>query len=1243
MNNLLRKATKLLLGISLAAGVGVAIGNNNRGIISTDATSSVSGTYVKVTSATGISAGDTVIMVNTAGTKALTGISTTSTKYGTLADVTVSNNTITLTNADVEELTVETGYNSSGFSFKGTGDISGYLTWTSGNSLNSNATKSANTSWTLSASDGTLTIANNSTNTRLIRFNSDRFACYTTSTGTLAQLYKKGASLTKLATPTNVSATGSTISWTNVSNNSGYAYSINTSPATTGNLDQNTTSFDASTLSLNPGNYTFQIKAKGDGTSYSDSDYCTAVAFEIPDDGYDRDTFTVSDLAATTTSYTEFSVSGVSGATYVGWSAMPGSPNTGYMQFNNYSSPKNRSIATSVTGGYIKEISVTWGNDNGKEFSVYVSNTPYNSSSSGDTGTVQSSTLSSSNSKVTISGNYKYVSLYPNGAIYPASITFVWEPVSAYVTGVTVTGNMSTISYNTVQSWSNAGLTATASMSDSSSYGGEFSWAYSPLTPAAAVIANNGNEVTGLSVTATASAETESGSKSTSGISVSYATVAQGIAATPGTGTLSNAIVKGIVSQIDDISISYGNATYYISDDGSTTNQLKVYHGKYLSDASFTNVNQLEVGDNVVIYGGLTTYSSSPQFAADNYLLSLDRPASNNPSITITEAAFTMNLGDSDVSLHETHENMPEGGSIRWISGTPATATIGESTGVVHAVAVGTTEISAQILDDESNVVASNSITITVISCPIHIGDEIYFYAEYSSTTYYMAAVGQTSSSDEQDKVMFTVEAGNTNGSFSFKNGSNYLKCTSSSPYLGSSTEKDDTTSWIVADNGNDIIITSVSTTTRSVMWNYNNGSPRFGAYSSPNATILRVQIGLPVAPTYVTLNKSTLTLENGTSETLTYTTDQYVSFVWVSSAPAVATVDSTGSVECVANSGTAVIRIFYDTNKNGSYNDGEPTSTCTVTATPAVIHFADTNYGGVATRIESDSTGTSLDGKKVIFGCEDQEVVSGALDGVVMNYHSTAEEEFDVVYNSTNYTFTIGNGRADTHITVFTLHSISSGVYSISADISGNTKYLEETTVKKLAYSDEAYSWNVSISSGTATIQSTNGYLKYNHSSPRFTTYASGQDDVELYEYKSFYEEATEYAEYFVGGNTGTCADTINDWSDLGDMFGDLSTGAQNIYKIATHTAPETYSHEISVEHAVARYDDALLKHTELRSNEFMGRVSEGTLSYSSASSITVLGLKENTNTIAIIVIISMVSVTAIGGYFFIKRRKVN
>ena len=815
------------------------------------------------------------------------------------------------------------------------------------------------------------------------------------------------------------------------------------------------------------------------------------------------------------------------------------------------------------------------------------------------------------------------------------------------VTGVTVTGTSSKTSYSTVDSWSNAGLTANVSMSDSSTYGGTVAWSYTPdLTPAAAVIANSNDEVTGYSLTATATADEKSGSKTTTGVSVSYATVAQGLAAVPNANDeLDNVIVKGIVSRIDSIdTTTYYNATYFISDDGDESNELEIYRGKGVANANITNVNDIKVGDIVVVYGNLKYYNgSTKEFLQGNYLLSLDRPASTAPSVTITEASFTMSLGDADVTLHETHENLPEGGSIKWVSGTPATATIDQSTGVVHAVATGTTEITAQVLDSGSNVVASNSITVTVVSCPIHVGDEIYFYAEYSSTTYYMSAVGQTSSSTESEKITFTVESGYSAGSFSFKHGSDYLKCTASSPYLGSGEDKDNTTSWTVVDNGSAIVITSVSTTTRSIMWNYNNGNPRFGAYASPSATILRVQIGLPAAPTYVTLNKSTLTLENGSSETLTYTTDEYVGFTWVSSDPSVATVDSTGLVECEANSGSAVIRVFYDADKDGTYDVGEPTDTCTVTATAAQIHFADSNYGGVATRIDADSTGTSLDGKKVIFGCASQTAISGSLSGQIISSHDTDEESFTVSYDSSNHKFTLGNGRTDTGVTVYTLHSVSSGVYSISTVISGNTKYLTETQVKKLAYDDSAYSWNISISSGTATIQSTDGYLKYNSGSPRFTTYASGQTDIEIYEFASYYDEATEYAEYFVGGTTGTCADTISDWSDLGDMFNDLSSGAQNIYKIATHLDSSSYSHEVSVEHAVARYDDALLKHSELRTNEFMGRVAEGTLSYSSPNVVLVSIAKENTNTVAIIVIISLVSVTAIGGYFFLKRREEN
>ena len=207
MNKFLQKLAKLFLGISMAAGVGVAIGANNTGAGRVDAASN-SGTYTKVTTANGIAAGDTIIIVNTAETKAIQSISTTSTKYGTLSDVSATSNTITLSNANVEEFTVETGYNSTGFSFKGTSNISGnYLTWTSGNSLNKASSKSANTSWTITASSGTLTIANNSDSTRKLRFNSDRFACYTNSTGTLAQIYKKGASGTAVSSLT-LSGTG---------------------------------------------------------------------------------------------------------------------------------------------------------------------------------------------------------------------------------------------------------------------------------------------------------------------------------------------------------------------------------------------------------------------------------------------------------------------------------------------------------------------------------------------------------------------------------------------------------------------------------------------------------------------------------------------------------------------------------------------------------------------------------------------------------------------------------------------------------------------------------------------------------------------------------------------------------------------------------------------------------------------------------------------------------------------------
>ena len=89
--------------------------------------------------------------------------------------------------------------------------------------------------------------------------------------------------------------------------------------------------------------------------------------------------------------------------------------------------------------------------------------------------------------------------------------------------------------------------------------------------------------------------------------------------------------IKGKVSQIKEVSAQFGNATYWISDDGSTDNQLYVFRGKYLNGEEFTSEDQLKVGDEVVILGKLTTYNGDPQVNTGSQIVSLT-PAPVEPT-----------------------------------------------------------------------------------------------------------------------------------------------------------------------------------------------------------------------------------------------------------------------------------------------------------------------------------------------------------------------------------------------------------------------------------------------------------------------------------------------------------------------------------------------------------------------------------------------------------------------------------
>ena len=84
--------------------------------------------------------------------------------------------------------------------------------------------------------------------------------------------------------------------------------------------------------------------------------------------------------------------------------------------------------------------------------------------------------------------------------------------------------------------------------------------------------------------------------------------------------------IQGVISQIDEVSTQYGNARYYLSNDGSTTDQLQVVRGLYLNGDKFTSPSQISVGKKVLILGTLDYYepTSNPQVGRNSKIISIN-------------------------------------------------------------------------------------------------------------------------------------------------------------------------------------------------------------------------------------------------------------------------------------------------------------------------------------------------------------------------------------------------------------------------------------------------------------------------------------------------------------------------------------------------------------------------------------------------------------------------------------------
>ena len=114
------------------------------------------------------------------------------------------------------------------------------------------------------------------------------------------------------------------------------------------------------------------------------------------------------------------------------------------------------------------------------------------------------------------------------------------------------------------------------------------------------------------------------GSGSNYGTATSPLSVAQAIALIDAESNISEAYVKGKISQIDSYNATYKSITYWISDDGGTTTQLQVYSGKGLNGADFSSKDDLTVGKTVVIKGALKKYNSTYEFDKTSSIISID-------------------------------------------------------------------------------------------------------------------------------------------------------------------------------------------------------------------------------------------------------------------------------------------------------------------------------------------------------------------------------------------------------------------------------------------------------------------------------------------------------------------------------------------------------------------------------------------------------------------------------------------
>ena len=155
-----------------------------------------------------------------------------------------------------------------------------------------------------------------------------------------------------------------------------------------------------------------------------------------------------------------------------------------------------------------------------------------------------------------------------------------------------------------------------------------------------------------------------------------------------------------------------------------------------------------------------------------------------------------------------------------------------------------------------------------------------------------------------------------------------------------------------------------------------------------------------------------------------------------------------------------------------------------------------------------------------------------------------------------------------------------------------------------------------------------------------RFRYYGSGYLPVSLYR-RAASSSASIFADYFINDlhcdATGVTAPSVDEWNALKDIYAELDAYDQLTFKIAVGNPSGT-----NIEQAVAKYDYIITKYGVANYVDFMGRVEYGSLTLAN-NRIEFADKLDSQSTIICVVVLTLLSVSTIGGYIILKRTKEN